>query len=348
MAFSFWRFLARMFGIRGSLPAPSHRPLVMRAPTPTSPPLDAVAAFQLDQGAEYLPTDRKSLLDEERLRLEALKIRVVDCFHDQKFEITAFPSRAAQILRMLEDPDFDIGHLVQIAQREPVISASVLRAANSAAYAGITRIENVRDAVMRLGAQTVAAIATAVTARGLFEEGAKATRSRFGDTWKRLWLHSVTTAFAAGDYVSSSRKGNLEQCFLGGMLHDIGKTFALRALSSLPLEADPKGPISPPLLEALLEAVHVELGKEVATSWNLPAFIVDACANHHRPSDTDDRGLNVIRVVSGLDDLCTNPQHREGLEDEIRRAAGTLGLDGYMLRALATERRACAIKAATV
>ena len=156
--------------------------------------------FDIHQGADYGSHDRVRLSDGDRLRLAPLKDRVAAVFHADKGEIAAFPSRAAHILRILDEPGFDIGQLVVITQRDPAISASILRAANSAAFAGVVRIETVRDAVVRLGARTVAGIATAVTARGLFDAGP--ARSRFKDTWSRLWLHSVTTAFAAGGYAA--------------------------------------------------------------------------------------------------------------------------------------------------
>ncbi len=302
--------------------------------------------FDLRQDAEYTPLARKDLSDEDRLRFEIIKVRVAETFYAERAEIAAFPSRAAHILRVLDEPDFEIGQLVLITQRDPAISASILRAANSAAFAGITRIESVRDAVIRLGAQTVAGIATAVTARGLFDGGPK--RSRFGDTWSHLWLHSVTTAFTAGGFASSSRKGNLERCFLGGMLHDIGKTFVLRALTNPVLEAELKDEISEPLLAALLEAMHVDLGLSVVKRWNLPDFVVRTCEHHHSVAEGADDDLNIVRIVSGLDELCVNPQFREGLDREVRRAAGTLGLDAYALRALSTERREYATKAGSL
>jgi HD-like signal output (HDOD) protein len=290
--------------------------------------------------------ERLLLSDGDRARLAPLKARVAQVFHADKGETGSFPSRAAHILRVLDEPDFDIGQLVLIAQRDPVISASILRAANSAAFSGITRIETVRDAVVRLGAQTVAGIATAVTARGLFDAGP--SRSRFGNTWSRLWLHSVTTAFAAGGYAVSSRRGNLERCFLSGMLHDIGKTFVLRALGHPSIEDAVEEKTSPALLAALLEDLHVELGQSMAERWNLPDFVIRACAHHHLTPAGDPADLNIVRVVSGLDEIAVNPQFRDGLTDEVQSAARALSLDGFALRALAADRQDYAAKAGAI
>jgi putative nucleotidyltransferase with HDIG domain len=302
--------------------------------------------FDLYQGALYAKDDRRTLSEQDRRRLGPLKVRVAEVFHRDRAEIAAFPARAAHILRVLDEPDFDIDQLVRLTQQDPAISASILRAANSAAFAGVTRIETVRDAVVRLGAQTVAGIATAVTARGLFDGGP--TRSRFEDAWNRLWHHSVTTAFTAGGYASASRRGNLERCFLGGMLHDIGKTFVLRALGHPSVEAVFKEEVSAPLLAAVLEDLHVEIGHSMAARWNLPDFVVHACAHHHELPSGDEGDLNIVRVVSGLDEISVNAQFREGLDDEVRRAAEKLALDGYALRALASERRDYAAKAASL
>jgi HD-like signal output (HDOD) protein len=337
---SLWSLVRRLFRGRRNVRDP-------RLATPAAPP--PRGALSLDDvdlhdgaGADLL-RERRPLSDEEHERLEVLKARVVERFLTDKIEITAFPSRAAQILRILDEPDFDIGQLVLVTQRDPVISASVLRAANSAAFAGISPIETVRDAVMRLGAQTVAGIATVVTARGLFDQGARGAGSRFSEAYGRLWLQSVTTAFTAGAFASASRQGNLERSFLGGMLHDIGKTVALRSLAGMLTEIDAREALSAPLLAAILEAVHVDLGRAISSAWNLPSFVVDACAHHHLA--TTDRTINVICVASGLHELATNPHFRAGLDLEVRGAAATLGLDGYMLRALSSQRRDYAAKA---
>jgi len=343
---SFWLLVARLFGARRTAAAfrdvPTTEALAVR-----ERPM-GIDEVDFHDGAADVLAARAVLSDEERTRLDVLKARVIERFMSEKIDIAAFPSRAAQVLRILDEPNFDIGQLVLVTQRDPVISVSVLRAANSAAFAGITRIESVRDAVMRLGAQTVAGIATVATARGLFDEGALTTRSRFGEAYSRLWLQSVTTAFTAGAFASSTRAGDLERSFLSGMLHDIGKTVALRSLGGLVTEVHAKNAISPALLAAILEDVHVELGKSVASAWNLPAFVIDTCAKHHDNPPTDDRALNIVRVVSGLHELASNPQFREGVDAEVRDAAGVLGLDGYMLRALASQRRDYAAKAASL
>ena len=314
--------------------------------TAASHPAATESEFDVYQGAAYGSEDRLRLSDADRLRLAPLKARVAEVFHADKGEIVAFPSRAAHILGILKEPGFDIGQLVLITQRDPAISASILRAANSAAFAGVTRIETVRDAVVRLGAQTVAGIATAVSTRGLFDAGP--ARSRFKGTWSRLWLHSVTTAFAAGGYAASTGRGNLERCFLSGMLHDIGKTFVLRALAHPSLEDALEEKRSPVLLAALLEELHVELGQSMAERWNLPGFVIQACAQHHFAPSVDESDLNIVRVVSGLDEIAVNPQFREGLGDEVHGAARALSLNGFALRALAAERSDYAGKAAAI
>jgi HD-like signal output (HDOD) protein len=356
---AFWSWLRRLFGARAARALPRTRKrqphgvapgartgtrTVQRAPA--AHPTATESEYDVHQGADYGSDDRVRLSDADRLRLEPLKARVATVFRADKGEIGAFPSRAAHILRILDEPNFDVGQLVLITQRDPAISASILRAANSAAFAGVTRIENVRDAVVRLGSQTVAGIATAVTARGLFDAGPG--RSRFEGTWSRLWLHSVTTAFAAGGYAVSTRRGNLERCFLGGMLHDIGKTFVLRALGHPSIEDPLEEKRSPALLAALLEDLHVELGQSMAERWNLPDFVIRACAHHHLTPAGDEPDLNIIRVVSGLDEIAVNAQFREGLGDEVHGAARALSLDGFALRALAAEQRDYAAKAGAI
>lgn len=339
-------FFARLFGKGPAAKAPAARRPAAGRPANRPQISGALDEFDLASISEFSADKRRTLTDEDRAKTVKLVPRIVERFEEEKGNVPAFPSRTAGILGIVERPDFDVEQLVRAIQRDPLVSASVLRAANSAAYAGVTKIENIRDGVVRLGAQVVASIATAVATRGLFDAGAQATRSQFGEEWNRLWLHSVTTAFAAGGYTVSSRSGNLERCFLGGMLHDIGKTFALRTLGDLVLASEIKGGFSPALLAELIESVHLQIGKSLAVAWKLPDFVVRACSDHHGKADTADRDLNIIRVVSGLNEIRLNAQHRSDLAGEVRQSARSLGMDAFKLRAVATELKTHAAKAA--
>lgn len=248
----------------------------------------------------------------------------------------SFPPLAAQIFGTIEHPNFELNHLVNLVRRDPVIAAEVLGVANSMLFAASEPLENIRDAVVRLGSRETAQAVAALSARALFDLESRGSHDLFGGLWHFLWHHTMVCAFSASWVGMTLQKGHLDRLFLAGMLHDIGKTMGLRALSHLFLSGTPQPPA--PVIHAVLEEVHVELAMQVARSWNLTDSMLLVIHDHHAPAANDESAL-VVQLVSALKETKTNPYHRDGLDEEARWAAAALKLTEPQQRALLTEMR---------
>jgi HD-like signal output (HDOD) protein len=124
------------------------------------------------------------------------------------------------------------------------------------------------------------------------------------------------------------------------MLHDIGKTIALRALGVLIVGGKIKEKLSAQVVNLLMEESHLDLGSEMAISWELPEFLITLCMEHHQrdlPLEGDYKELHVVRVVSGLNELQRKPDYRTGLEDEVRASAEALKITNLRLRAISSQ-----------
>jgi putative nucleotidyltransferase with HDIG domain len=324
-------------------PAPiERRPAKRRAGPALS---ERLATVDLTEGATYPPEARAPLSDADRERVTRVAAAVRARFDGAAIEAQPFPTRSSRIFALLEDPDFDVEKLVALTQRDPALSASILRVANSAASGSQRKVESLREAIVRLGAETVAGIAAALSTRTVFDTGAKAARGVLRDAWNHTWLHSVSSAFGAGAVAITLRRGDLERCFLGGMLHDIGKTFALRDFNAAWAEVGEADAPTLGVVLAVAEEVHVELGAAVAAAWKLPPFVVEACAQHHAIGKGSDNELAIVILASALADLHLGPHHRGDAEAEARAAAERLGIDAPALRSFRTDVKANVEKA---
>ena len=84
------------------------------------------------------------------------------------------------------------------------------------------------------------------------------------------------------------------------------------------------------------------IGQHVADAWSLPIQVSSCLTDHHLsevPETEQYDVVHVVRVVSGLNEMSFNAQHRSQLEQEIASSAKVLGVDYYRLRTLATEVR---------
>src|SRR5262249_7725017 len=223
--------------------------------------------------------------------------------------------------------------------------------ANSSLYA--EEVSSIRGAAMRLGLREVGEIALGFAGRTLFETEVRDQYSLFPHRWDALFHESMTAAFAAGSLAIRARRSQPDSAFLAGMLHDVGKPIALRALATLHLD----GALDPVVLDLgvgdVVERVHVEIGAEMTETWSLPESLRVVAARHHDlevPADAPD--LHLVRVVDSL-------RHaRAGTLTELGRVQllagagppglGALGLGDADLRVAATEYAELAGRVATI
>src|SRR5690606_6584928 len=119
---------------------------------------------------------------------------------------------ATRVLQLADDPNTDARQLAEAVEVDPMMTAQVLRLANSAAFGMSHRVASTQHAVAVVGFDAVRSIATLVAA-GL-RNGRHATPPGF-------WQHAAATAAACS--VLSPRFGVPKgEAFSLGLLHDIG------------------------------------------------------------------------------------------------------------------------------
>src|SRR5512143_2434428 len=96
------------------------------------------------------------------------------------------PKVANDCLQTLQDPRFQQRKLTSSLEREPLLAASVLRNAMSAAHAGAS-VKTLDQAVSALGMEKLKALIVAFMARQLFQS----SDPRIQAATKNVWEHSV-------------------------------------------------------------------------------------------------------------------------------------------------------------
>jgi HD-like signal output (HDOD) protein len=238
--------------------------------------------------------------------------------------------------------DTSLAELTRLVSQDPAMSAGVLRVANSAAYHGAQEAETLRDAVTRLGLVEVGRVAGMVAARSLFQPQVKAEFAAFGSRWHEIFAEALVSARGASWLALQVRGVNADHVFLAGLLHDVGRSVALRVLAVVDQGSQATDPFDP-RIDRVLERVHVEIGGEVHQHWNLPRFSTLVTMRHHDlglPVDGEYREAHVVRLVSAMVQLRRQPWRTEAARAEIDESCAALGLDGYALRSLDTQLRA--------
>ncbi len=243
----------------------------------------------------------------------------------------SFPSIALRILELVRYQDVNLNELSKYIRMDGALAAGLLALANSAVYRGVKHIDTVKDAVARIGLGEVAKLTAAISTRSLYGAEELSEFQRFAPVWRVLFFHAATVARAAAELSRQkvpAGQGS-EQVFMAGLLHDVGKSVALRSLAAL--EAGGKlAPSTDATVTRLLHQVHVAVGAEMQRKvWNLPPLFADVAAHHHdgavAPGDTA-ATVQLVRLVSAFDLLRSEPEVLPSAGAEILASARALSL----------------------
>jgi HD-like signal output (HDOD) protein len=274
--------------------------------------------------------------------------QVLDHFRANQPGPESFPSNASRIIDLIQQREPDFNKLVHAVGQDAGIASRLLQVANSALYGPGAEVQNVRSAAIRIGLREVGEIALGCAGRALFETEARYQYSLFPQRWDAMFHESMTAAFAAGSLSMRTRRGQPDCAFLAGMLHDVGKPIALRAVAALHLE----GALDPLVLDLgiteLLERVHVEIGATMMATWALPEYLQVAATLHHDlvvPAAAVD--LHLVRVVDALRHARAGTLTEVGRE-HLYKSAAVLQLSSAELRVAATEYAELAARVAQI
>lgn len=209
-------------------------------------------------------------------------------------DLPPLPAVAAKVLEILKDPDADLTALVSIIEKDQALTAKILRVSNSAYYGLVRRISTVKDAVVTLGFNNMRNQVLALSAYSLMQGPASGYALEAGS----LWDHSLCTGLCAEHLADTlGYKSIKDEVFIGGLLHDIGKTilsyYVSARFSNILEHVDQLGQTFVEAERGELGFDHAEVGARVALRWNLPESLVSMIGDHHKP---DLKSVNAARV----------------------------------------------------
>lgn len=210
------------------------------------------------------------------------------------------PGVVMKTMALLRDPNFSPKEAAPIIERDSVLAARVLRAANSVAHGGMERAKSLPQSLTRLGIDRLKSLLVEVSAHRLFES----RDQRIADATRGLWEHSLAVAILSRDVAALCGVAETEAAYLSGLLHDIGKPVVAWLL--LEAEKSVVGTrtnvwIDPDVWVEVLNRVHRPVGVALAQKWGLPESVVSAIQDCSEYNSTDRLSVgNCVRFANAL------------------------------------------------
>ncbi|MBS1794946.1 MAG: HDOD domain-containing protein [Acidobacteria bacterium] len=201
-----------------------------------------------------------------------------------KTNVPMMRGSAARISSLLNDINVSSRNLTEAISYDPILTARILRLANSPIYSLQKNVSTLRQAIDVVGMKSIYEILIIGLAADSF-----AREIRDSDKGRKIWEHSLAVALLSRELGRLLGLRGTEEAFICGLLHDIGKILLLRAdfggYSMLLNEENETTMLQ--CETSCYGYTHAQIGSLVANRWGLPDGVCHTILNHHNPSQAE-------------------------------------------------------------
>jgi HD-like signal output (HDOD) protein len=226
---------------------------------------------------------------------------------DNAQKLPNIPKVVQELIESFGDDNVSNDLIAKKISSDQVLTAKVLRAANSSYYGGNRKIGSVSDAVFLLGFN---AVRTLVLASGL----TGAFKAPPGIDLTKFWQDSFAVG-AVCKWIAQFSRDDPETAFTCGMIHNIGELLINILMPNECAEMRKvvaKGAKNVDIEKNYLGFDFSDAGAELATRWKFPDAIVDGIRYQLQPTSKGDfpRLAGIIHIA-----LYINQMNREGADN---------------------------------
>ncbi|MBI4773491.1 MAG: HDOD domain-containing protein [Deltaproteobacteria bacterium] len=233
--------------------------------------------------------------------------------------VPTLPLAATSVLKRFDDRDVSVDAIARMIQKDPSLTVSILKLANSAFYGFLGRVSDVRQAIVLVGLNQTRNIVLAVSLIKLFE-GKHADGFKVGG----LWRHSIACGFLAKKLGEETSIQDPDGALLvGGLIHDIGKLVIYQYLHHdfrkiISMIQQHKIGFSEAEKD-VLGYTHYHIGAELLRRWNFPEELIAPVFFHHSPwSDSNHPHISAtVYYANRLTKLIGFPSYEKEPEPEL-------------------------------
>jgi len=249
---------------------PAGRPEASASPRPTPRPPPPKSRGSASRGRDCLD-DLRPIIARQELR------DVVS----HGLELRPLSATVHQVMALTTNANCSVDDVSHAVAQDQALSVRLLKTANSTAFTRGKPVDTVKVAVQRLGIQEVRHLVTTLAVLDEF------TGSISEQLDARLfWEHSVSCGVIARDLAERAAFPRADDCFLWGVLHDVGRLILIDHAPELYNRVwEVAHERSIPLVSVerhMLTLDHGDILARALEHWRFPNDFITPVVNHHR------------------------------------------------------------------
>lgn len=213
--------------------------------------------------------------------------------------LPTLPIVVYKLLRLIESPTSTAQELSEVVAKDQALTARILRLVNSSFYALRSEVVRISHAIALLGFVAIRNLALGLSVVDMFGRDRESPEFH----GEAVWEHTLCCATCARLIAERASYTPIEEAFVAGLLHDIGKLVLFdhfREQFDTALRAAREDMI--PLHRAeqfLFDTDHAEIGGALAEHWRLPKRLRGPIRGHHEFCEHD-KLTSIVYLANAL------------------------------------------------
>ncbi len=274
------------------------------------------------------------------MSVPATKSNVLQQFVRRANSLYSLPAVAVEVLDLTGQGNVDTAALRQCVERDPALTAKLLRVVNSSMFGLSREVSDLNQALTLLGVKPLKLLVLGFSLPRDLYSGVET------QTLQRFWKYTLVKAVAARELSRAFWNTSGDEAFIAGLLQEIGVLVLVKELGesyiSFLTSVHKQGADLLALETATLGFDHAILSARLLDHWSLPASIVDAVAAPHdmevlASMDGPERVLSQAVHLASLIASIIVGQRSALLPDLLEAAARYRGLQSEQIDAVLDE-----------
>lgn len=231
-------------------------------------------------------------------------------------EFPTLPTIYATLSDVMANPRSTASDVASVIAQDQASASKILKTANSSLYGFRGRISSISQAVVYVGFEEVKNLCAAISILDIFNMKSLSEVLNPVDLWK----HSIAVGVISRYIAKTTGANNLEDYFVAGIIHDIGKLIFMKAIpesySKILVHVSESGESLREVEKRVLGITHTLAGKLLAERWRLPKTVQDVISYQYI-GIKDGHSQNLVATVHLANVVATMLELGKTGEEEV-------------------------------